>query len=55
MDLGIKGKWALVTGAGRGLGEGICRSLSQEGVRIGFCRKLFEYGPPDQLMLDAVF
>ena len=34
MDLGIKGKWALVTGAGRGLGEGICRSLSQEGVRI---------------------
>ncbi|MDA9897221.1 SDR family oxidoreductase [Alphaproteobacteria bacterium] len=34
MDLGIKGKWALVTGAGRGLGEGICHSLSQEGARI---------------------
>jgi len=34
MDLGIRGKLALVTGAGRGLGEGICHSLAQEGVRI---------------------
>lgn len=34
MDLGIQGKLALVTGAGRGLGEGICRSLANEGVRI---------------------
>ena len=34
MNLGIKGKLALVTGAGRGLGEGICRTLAQEGARI---------------------
>ena len=34
MNLGIKSKLALVTGAGRGLGEGICRSLAQEGARI---------------------
>jgi 3-oxoacyl-[acyl-carrier protein] reductase len=34
MELEIQGKLALVTGAGRGLGEGICRSLVQEGARI---------------------
>jgi 3-oxoacyl-[acyl-carrier protein] reductase len=34
MKLGIKGKTALVTGAGRGLGNGICKSLNNEGVNI---------------------
>jgi len=34
MELGIRGKLALVTGAGRGLGEGICKSLAQEGAHI---------------------
>ncbi|MEN9633877.1 MAG: hypothetical protein RL077_2281 [Verrucomicrobiota bacterium] len=34
MNLGIKGKLALVTGAGRGLGEGICRTLAREGAHI---------------------
>lgn len=34
MNLGINGRLALVTGAGRGLGEGICQSLAKEGVRI---------------------
>ena len=34
MNLNIDNKIALVTGAGRGLGKGICKSLSDEGVII---------------------
>jgi 3-oxoacyl-[acyl-carrier protein] reductase len=34
MDLGLKNRTALITGAGRGLGEGICLSLAREGVRV---------------------
>jgi 3-oxoacyl-[acyl-carrier protein] reductase len=34
MDLGLKGKTAIVTGGSRGLGEAICRILAAEGVNI---------------------
>lgn len=34
MDLGIKGKKALVTAAGRGLGEAIAYNLAEEGVSV---------------------
>lgn len=34
MDLGIKGKTALVLGAGGGLGGAIARSLAREGVKV---------------------
>lgn len=34
MDLGIRGKTALVTGAGRGLGRSIATNLANEGVRL---------------------
>ncbi len=34
MDLGIKGKWALVCGASKGLGLGCAQALVQEGVHV---------------------
>ena len=34
MDLGITGRVAFVTGAGRGIGQEICLTLAAEGVRI---------------------
>lgn len=34
MDLGIEGKVALITGAGRGLGKSIATCLAREGVQI---------------------
>jgi NAD(P)-dependent dehydrogenase (short-subunit alcohol dehydrogenase family) len=39
MNLGIQGKTALVTGAGRGLGAGICSSLAREGVVVVACSR----------------
>ncbi|WP_337178319.1 SDR family NAD(P)-dependent oxidoreductase, partial [Hydrogenophaga borbori] len=34
MDLGIKGKWALVGGASKGLGLGCSQALAAEGVNL---------------------
>jgi 3-oxoacyl-[acyl-carrier protein] reductase len=34
MDIGLKGKKALVTGASRGIGRGIARVLAQEGAEL---------------------
>ena len=34
MDLGLKGKWALVGGASKGLGLGCAQSLAREGAHV---------------------
>jgi len=39
MNLKIKNKIALITGASRGLGESICKSLAKEGVKIIACSR----------------
>ncbi len=36
MELGIKGKKALVTGGATGIGEAICLELAKEGVQVAF-------------------
>ena len=37
MDLGLRGKKAIITGAGAGTGRAVAQALAQEGVDIVFC------------------
>lgn len=39
MDLGLKGKVALVTGANRGIGLAIALGLAREGCNVGICAR----------------
>lgn len=39
MDLGIKGKKALVLGSSAGIGKAIARELAQEGVKVALCAR----------------
>ena len=39
MELGLKGKSALVTGASEGIGKAIARTLAAEGVRVAVCAR----------------
>src|ERR1700731_4784836 len=37
MDLGLRGKRAIVTGATKGMGRGVIELLLAEGAGVGFC------------------
>ena len=39
MDLGLEGKFALVTGASEGIGEGVAQALAAEGASVAICAR----------------
>jgi glucose 1-dehydrogenase len=45
MDLGLKGKRALITGGERGIGRDVALTLAGEGVNIAYCDVRLEEGP----------
>lgn len=39
MDLGLRGKTALVTGGSKGIGRAVARTLAAEGARVVICSR----------------
>ena len=40
MDLGLRGKTALVTGGSKGIGRAVARTLAAEGARVVICSRV---------------
>ena len=55
MDLGIKGKWALVCGASKGLGRGCAQALLAEGVNVLLVARGLEALQQTALDLEAAY
>lgn len=51
MDLGLKGKRAIITGASRGIGRAIAETLAKEGVTVAICAR---DGDAVQEAIDAI-
>lgn len=51
MDLGLKGKRAIITGASRGIGRAIAEALAKEGVTVAICAR---DGDAVQEAVDAI-
>ena len=39
MDLGLKGKVAMITGASKGLGRAMAKAFGDEGVKLSICAR----------------
>ena len=52
MDLGIKGRAAIVTGASRGIGRETARQFLEEGVRVMICGRRFVQPRAAALLVD---
>src|SRR3990167_7214004 len=55
MDLGIKGKWALVCGASKGLGLGCAQALVAEGVNVLMVARGHEALQQSAMNLEAAY